>query len=106
MAPSRGPLAAGPYRLSAEGSSRVSGPGARRRSGPHGEAIEREGGAAHQKAERDQDHPEAEGERQVSLAGLERDRGRHGAGEARDIAADDEDRADFGDGATERGQES
>lgn len=39
------------------------------------------------------------------LAGFKRDRRRHGSGIAADISADDQDGADFGDGAAERGQE-
>src|SRR5262249_61099957 len=58
----------------------------------------------HQDDERDQHEAEPHGERQIALRGLERDRGRHGAGEAVDIAADDHDGADLGGGAAEAGQ--
>ena len=44
-------------------------------------------------------------ERQVALRGLQRDRGGHGAGEAVDIAADDDDGADLGGGAAEAGEQ-
>ena len=45
--------------------------------------------------------PEPERERQVALARLERDRRRHDASDAVDVAADDHDGADFGGGAAE-----
>ena len=49
--------------------------------------------------------PESDRERQVALRGFQRDRRRHCAGEAFDIAADDDDRADFRRGAAEAGQQ-
>src|ERR1700730_13474560 len=56
---------------------------------------EQECSRTHTHAEQDKDQPETEREGEVSLAGLQRDRGSHGAGEATDIAADDDDRTDF-----------
>src|ERR1700720_6878 len=53
---------------------------------------EQECGRTHTHAEQDKDQPETEREGEVSLTGLQRDRGGHGAGEATDIAADDNDR--------------
>ena len=54
--------------------------------------------------------PSASAETQVAPAGIERDRGRHGAGVAADVAADDDDGPDFGDGAAKsrqkRGQQA
>ena len=44
-------------------------------------------------------------ERQVALGGFQRDRGGHGAGEAVDVAADDDDRADLGGGPAEAGEQ-
>ena len=46
--------------------------------------------------------PSAERQRQVALAGLQRDRGGHHARDAVDVAADDHHRADLGHGAAER----
>src|SRR5579871_963069 len=45
--------------------------------------------------DRDQHQAEAKGETEVALGGLERNGGRHHARDAVDIAADDNDRADF-----------
>ena len=52
----------------------------------------------------DEDEPEPQRERQVALARLERDRRRHHARDAVDVAADDHDGADFGGGAAEARQ--
>ena len=49
--------------------------------------------------------PSAERERQVALARLERDRRRHHARDAVDVAADDHHRADLGDRAAEAGEQ-
>ena len=51
--------------------------------------------------QRYQHDAETDRERQVAFGGLQRDRGGHGAGEAVDIAADDDHRADFGRGPAE-----
>ena len=51
-----------------------------------------------EKHDGDEDDSEPERERQVSLARLERDGGRHDARDAVDVAADDDDGADFGRG--------
>ena len=48
--------------------------------------------------------PSAERQPQLALARLQHDRCRHNARVARDVAADNEDRADFGDRAAEAGQ--
>src|SRR5262245_63701950 len=53
------------------------------------------GGGVDHDDEGDQHEAEPDGERQIALRGLERDRGRHGAGEAVDVAAHDEHRADL-----------
>src|SRR3546814_5784114 len=42
---------------------------------------------------------------QVALRGLQRDRGGHDAGDMGDVAADDDDRPDLGDGAAEAGEQ-
>jgi hypothetical protein len=47
---------------------------------------------------------ERQRQREVALAGLERDGGGHHACDAIDVAADDHHRAHFGDGASERGE--
>ena len=49
----------------------------------------------------DEYEPETERERQIALARLERDRGRHHARHAVDVAADDHHGADLGRGAAE-----
>ena len=53
----------------------------------------------------DQHDAEPDRERQVALGGLQRDRRGHGAGEAVDVAADDDDGADLGGGAAEAGEQ-
>ena len=54
----------------------------------------------------DQHHAEADRERQVAFGGLQCDRRRHRAGEALDVAADDDDGADFRRRAAEPGEQS
>ena len=71
-------------------------------------AVERKYGNAHSDADADQDQAETESECQIAFAGLQHNRGRHGAGIAGDIAANDENCADLGDGppeASEGGRE-
>src|SRR5690348_5383812 len=51
--------------------------------------------------ERDEDDAQAKRERQVALARLQRDGGRHDTGDAGDVAPDDHHRADFSRGAAE-----
>ena len=53
----------------------------------------------------DQHHAEADGQRQVALGGFQRDRRRHRAGEAVDVAADDDDGADFRGRTAESGEQ-
>src|SRR5262245_31933604 len=53
----------------------------------------------------DQHQAEADGERQISLRGLQRNRRGHDPREAVDVAADDHDGADFGSGAAEAGEQ-
>ena len=48
--------------------------------------------------------PSASASARLPLRGLERDRRRHHAGDVVDVAADDHDRADLGDGAAEAGE--
>src|SRR5439155_20831367 len=55
--------------------------------------------------ERDQHEAESQRERQIALARLERDCGRHHARHAVDIAPDDHYRADLGDRAAESGKQ-
>src|SRR5262249_40765431 len=55
--------------------------------------------------EGDQHEAEPDGERQIALRCLERDRGRHGAGEAVDVAAHDEHRADLRRRTSEAGEQ-
>ena len=54
----------------------------------------------------DQHHAEADRQRQVAFGGLQRDCRRHRAGEALDVAADDDDGADFRRRAAEPGEQS
>src|SRR5215471_11597929 len=58
---------------------------------PAGPLREKERRGAYDHAERDQNEPETQGESEIALAGLEGDGGGHGAGEAANIAADDDD---------------
>ena len=53
----------------------------------------------------DENDAKAQGERQISFRCFERDGGCHDAREAVNIAADDHDRADFGGGASEAGEQ-
>src|SRR5262249_36412695 len=53
----------------------------------------------------DQHEAEPDGERQIAFRGLECDRGRHGAGEAVDVAAHDEHRADLRRRAAKAGEQ-
>src|SRR5882724_11884986 len=54
---------------------------------------------------RDQHQAEPDRQRQIALGGFQRDGRGHGAGEAVDVTADDDDGADFGSGAAEAGQQ-
>ena len=74
-------------------------------SSSSGAAVQQERARADRHADRDQHKPQPEAEGKVALAGLERDGRRHGAGEPPDVAADDDDRPDLGDGAAECRQE-
>src|SRR5690242_18271174 len=51
--------------------------------------------------DRHQHKAEPDGQRQIAFGGLQRDRGRHGAGEAVDIPADDDDGPDLRRGTAE-----
>ena len=53
----------------------------------------------------DKNEPQPHRQRQIALGGFKRDRGRHGAGEAVDIAADDHHRADLGGGSSKTCQQ-
>src|SRR5580704_7176849 len=53
----------------------------------------------------DEDEAEPQGEGKIALRGFKRDRGRHRAGEAVNIAADDHHRSDLRRGAPEAGQQ-
>src|SRR5436190_8162117 len=76
-------------------------PSAMAREAPfaHGER-----GGIDEEHEADEDDAEPEGERQVALARLERDRGGHDARDAVDVAADHHHRADFGSRAPAGGE--
>ena len=69
-----------------------------------GGVLDRRRGDVEREHDREQHDAEPHGERQVALRGLERDGGRHHAGEAVDVAADDHHRADLRDRAAERGE--
>ena len=66
--------------------------------------TQRDAARVERQHDREQHDAEAERQRQVALAGLERDRGRHHARDAVDVAADDHHRADLGDRAAEAGE--
>src|SRR5207244_11469176 len=55
--------------------------------------------------DRDQHEADADRQRQVALGSLQRNRRRHGAGEAFDIAADDDDGADLRRGTAKAGEQ-
>src|SRR5215469_17716242 len=59
---------------------------------------------AHGDADPDQNEAKPERQPQLALTRLQNDRGRHNSRVARDIAADDQDCADFGDRAPKAGQ--
>src|SRR5262245_57544759 len=59
-------------------------------------AYQQEGDGRNGDAQRQQDQAKPERKRQIALAGFQRNRSRHGAGEAGNVAADDEDGADLG----------
>jgi hypothetical protein len=63
---------------------------------------EEECGRGHAYAEHNEDETETKCETEVSLARFQCNGRRHGSGITADIASDDDDRADFGNGAAER----
>src|SRR6266567_2991888 len=70
-----------------------------------GPRVEQEGARADEHADQHQHEAETERQRKLAFAGLQRNRGRHGAGKSPYVAADHDDRTDLGDSAAERGKE-
>ena len=68
-------------------------------------ALEREGTRTDRDADRDQNNAEPKRQRELALAGFQRNGSRHCARDAANIAADHDNGADFGNRTPEREQE-